>query len=39
MGIHPGCVITFDDGLTMINNTFYTGRALDNRIGGFALQK
>ncbi len=37
MGIHPGCVITFDDGLTMINNTYYTGRALDNRMGGFCI--
>jgi putative aminopeptidase FrvX len=37
MGIHPGCVITFDADLTKINNRFYAGRALDNRIGGFCI--
>ncbi len=37
MGIHPGCVITFDADLTKINGKFYTGRALDNRMGGFCI--
>jgi putative aminopeptidase FrvX len=37
MGIHVGCVITFVDELTKINNTYYCGRALDNRIGGFCI--
>jgi putative aminopeptidase FrvX len=37
MGIHVGCVITFDDGFEIINNRYYTGRALDNRIGGFCI--
>lgn len=37
MGIHPGCVITFDADLTKINNRFYAGRALDNRIGGYCI--
>jgi putative aminopeptidase FrvX len=37
MGIHPGTVITFEADLTKINNKYYTGRALDNRIGGFCI--
>ncbi len=36
-GIHPGCVITYEDELTTINDNFYCGRALDNRIGGFCI--
>lgn len=37
MGIHVGCVITFDDELEYLNNRYYTGRALDNRIGGWCI--
>lgn len=37
MGVHVGSVITFVDELTKLNNTYYTGRALDNRIGGFCI--
>lgn len=37
LGIHVGCVVTFEDGLTMINDTYYCGRALDNRMGGFCI--
>ncbi|HOY14034.1 MAG TPA: M42 family metallopeptidase [Saprospiraceae bacterium] len=37
MGIHVGCVVTFEDGLTKLNNKFYAGRALDNRMGGFCI--
>jgi putative aminopeptidase FrvX len=37
MGIHVGCVITFVDELTKINDTYYCGRALDNRMGGFCI--
>lgn len=37
MGIHPGTVITFEDELIEINNKFYCGRALDNRIGGYMI--
>ncbi|MEI6411748.1 MAG: M42 family metallopeptidase [Bacteroidota bacterium] len=37
MGIHVGCVVTFQDEFTMLNNRFYTGRALDNRMGGFCI--
>lgn len=36
-GIHPGCVITYEDELIIINDNFYCGRALDNRIGGFCI--
>jgi putative aminopeptidase FrvX len=36
-GIHPGCVITYEDEITIINDNFYCGRALDNRIGGFCI--
>ena len=36
-GVHPGCVITYEDELTTINGNFYCGRALDNRIGGFCI--
>ncbi len=36
-GIHPGCVITYEDEITVINDNFYCGRALDNRIGGFCI--
>jgi putative aminopeptidase FrvX len=37
MGIHPGTVITFQDELTELNNKYFVGRALDNRIGGFMI--
>ncbi len=37
MGIHVGCVITFQDELSELNNKFYSGRALDNRIGGYMI--
>jgi putative aminopeptidase FrvX len=37
MGIHVGCVVTFDDQLMVINKNYYAGRALDNRIGGFCI--
>ena len=37
MGIHVGSVITFDDELMELNDTFLVGRALDNRIGGFMI--
>lgn len=36
-GVHVGCVITFDDEMEVINNNFYAGRALDNRMGGFCI--
>jgi putative aminopeptidase FrvX len=37
MGIYVGCVATFQDELTELNGKFYTGRALDNRIGGYMI--
>lgn len=37
MGIHVGCVVTFQDELTILNDRYYTGRALDNRMGGFCI--
>jgi putative aminopeptidase FrvX len=37
MGIDVGTVITFKDGFTKLGKGFYTGRALDNRIGGFMI--
>ncbi len=37
MGIHVGCVITYQDEMSILNDRYYTGRALDNRIGGFCI--
>jgi putative aminopeptidase FrvX len=37
MGVHVGTVITFEDGLTELNNRYYVGRALDNRMGGYMI--
>ena len=37
LGIHVGCVITFEDELMVLNKNYYTGRALDNRMGGFMI--
>jgi tetrahedral aminopeptidase len=37
MGIHVGSVITFDDELTVMNEKYLVGRAIDNRIGGFMI--
>ena len=37
MGIHVGTVCTFEDEFMELNNKFYVGRALDNRIGGFMI--
>ncbi len=37
LGIHVGSIITFQDQLTEINETYYAGRALDNRMGGFCI--
>ncbi|MFM7731242.1 MAG: M42 family metallopeptidase [Flavobacteriales bacterium] len=37
MGIHVGCVCTFEDEFMTMNNRYYLGRALDNRIGGFMI--
>jgi putative aminopeptidase FrvX len=37
MGINIGTPITFADGFMRLGENFYTGRALDNRIGGFMI--
>jgi putative aminopeptidase FrvX len=37
MGVHVGCVITFVDELMEMNKNYLTGRALDNRMGGFMV--
>ncbi len=37
MGIHVGCVITYDDPFEEINKKCFIGRALDNRLGGFCM--
>lgn len=37
LGIHVGSVAVFEDELMELNGTFLTGRALDNRIGGYMI--
>ena len=37
MGIHIGCVITYPDELITLNDRYFVGRALDNRIGGYCI--
>ncbi|AGA76456.1 M42 family metallopeptidase [Echinicola vietnamensis] len=37
MGIHVGCVATFQDELIDLNGNFFAGRALDNRVGGYMI--
>jgi len=37
LGIHVGCVVTFEDEFMVLNKTKYVGRALDNRVGGFMI--
>lgn len=37
MGIHVGCVVTYEDEFMVLNDKFFVGRALDNRIGGFMI--
>lgn len=37
MGITVGSVITYEDEFMTLNDRFYVGRALDNRIGGFCI--
>ena len=37
LGIHVGCVVTYEDEFLLLNNKYYVGRALDNRIGGFMI--
>ncbi len=37
MGIHVGCVATFDDELIEMGQNYLVGRALDNRMGGYMI--
>lgn len=37
MGVHVGCVITYPDELTILNNDKIVCRAIDNRMGGFMI--
>ncbi|MBW3129553.1 M42 family metallopeptidase [Hymenobacter profundi] len=37
MGIHVGSVVTFEDEFMVMNDKYYVGRALDNRVGGFMI--
>ncbi len=37
LGIHVGCVVTYEDEFMFLNDRYYVGRALDNRIGGFMI--
>ena len=37
MGINVGCVAVFEDELMELGDKRYVGRALDNRMGGFAI--
>lgn len=37
LGVHIGCVATFEDEFMILNKNRFVGRALDNRIGGFMI--
>ncbi|MGV3761009.1 M42 family metallopeptidase [Parapedobacter sp.] len=37
LGIHVGCVVTYEDEFMVLNDRYYVGRALDNRAGGFIV--
>ncbi len=37
MGIHVGCVVTYEDEFMVLNKDWFVGRALDNRAGGFMI--
>ncbi len=37
LGIHVGCVVTYEDEFMILNKDKYVGRALDNRMGGFVI--
>ncbi len=39
MGIHIGSVITYPDELWMLNDRYYCGRALDNKMGGYCISQ
>jgi len=37
LGVHVGCVVTYEDEFMILNKNKFVGRALDNRIGGFMI--
>ena len=37
LGVHVGCVVTYEDEFIILNKKNYVGRALDNRMGGFVI--
>src|SRR5215216_5688747 len=37
LGIHVGCVVTYQDGFDELAYNYFIGRAFDNRIGGFMI--
>ena len=37
LGIHVGCVVTYEDEFMTLNDRYFVGRALDNRMGGFMI--
>jgi putative aminopeptidase FrvX len=37
LGVHVGCVITYEDEFMVLNDRYYLGIALDNRAGGFMI--
>jgi len=37
LGVHVGCVVTYEDEFMVLNERYFVGRALDNRIGGFMI--
>ncbi len=39
MGIHVGCVVTYQDEFTEIGDNYFCGRALDNRMGGYCISQ
>ncbi len=37
MGVHVGCVVTYEDTFMVLNKDWFVARALDNRAGGFMI--
>lgn len=37
LGVHVGCVVTYEDEFMVLNRKRLVGRALDNRMGGFMI--
>ncbi|HEX4888407.1 MAG TPA: M42 family metallopeptidase [Luteibaculaceae bacterium] len=37
LGVHVGCVITYEDEMMILNGRYIVGRAIDNRMGGFMI--